>query len=172
MSAISRLLQRIFAIGAGLSMALIFAIIFFNSLRRYTTGESLRWGEELPIYLSVYGVMFGIALAYLQDSHIRFTILTDFLSEKIRIRLFAAMDLATAATGAALCWSGIAFASRRGMVEASGLISTAHDLAETTGIDGLVWLGRMGTWQASIAFGGILLTVAALVRFATRLREG
>jgi TRAP-type C4-dicarboxylate transport system permease small subunit len=152
-------------------MAFVFGIIFLNSLRRYTTGASLRWGEELPIYLTIYGVMFGIALAYLQDSHIRFTILTDFLPEKMRSRLFAAMDLVTAATGAALIWSGIAFASRRGNVEASGIISTARDLAETTGFESLIWIGRMGTWQSAIAFGGILLTIAALVRFASRLQE-
>jgi TRAP-type C4-dicarboxylate transport system permease small subunit len=171
MPTISRLLQRVFATGAGLSMAFVFGIIFLNSLRRYTTGASLRWGEELPIYLTIYGVMFGIALAYLQDSHIRFTILTDFLPEKMRSRLFAAMDLVTAATGAALIWSGIAFASRRGNVEASGIISTARDLAETTGFESLIWIGRMGTWQSAIAFGGILLTIAALVRFASRLQE-
>ena len=76
MRAISRLTQRIWAFGAGLSIALVFAIIFVNSLRRYTTGHSLAWGEEMPIYLTIYGVMFGIGLAYLQDRHIRFTIIT------------------------------------------------------------------------------------------------
>ena len=84
MTAISRISQRILAFGAGLSMALVFGIIFVNSLRRYTTGQSLQWGEELPIYLSIYGVMFGVGLAYLQDTHIRFTVLTDFLSHRAR----------------------------------------------------------------------------------------
>ena len=71
MTAVSRIYQRLLASGAGLMMALVFAIIFVNSLRRYTTGKSLSWGEELPIYLAIYGVMFGIGLAYLQDRHIR-----------------------------------------------------------------------------------------------------
>ena len=171
MSAIHRLASRIFGFGAGLSMALVFGIIFINSLRRYTLGKSFEWGEELPIYLTVYGVMFGIALAYLQDRHIRFTILTDVLSRQARSRLFAAVDLATAAIGATLAWSGLLFAARRGDVEASGLIGTAKALAEGTGADWLVHIGRMGTWQAAIGFGGAVLVIAAAIRFGTRLQE-
>ncbi len=171
MSTIHRLASSIFGFGAGLSMALVFGIIFVNSLRRYTVGKSLEWGEELPIYLTIYGVMFGIGLAYLQDRHIRFTILTNFLSDRARTRLFAAVDLASMAIGATLAWSGFLFATRRGDVEASGLIGTAKALAESTGADWVVRLGQMGTWQAAIGFGGAVLAIAAAVRFATRLQE-
>lgn len=172
MSALSRLSQRVFAFGAGLSMALVFAIIFVNSLRRYTTGRSLEWGEELPVYLTIYGIMFGIALAYLQDRHIRFTVLTDLLSPGARRRLFLAMDLVTIATGACLAWSGVVFAARRPQIEASGLIGTARDIAERTGLEWLEWLGRVGTWHSAMAFGGALLAVAAAIRFAERMKEG
>lgn len=170
MSAIRRFYSRILAIGAGTSMALVFGIIFVNALLRYTTGKSVEWGEELPIYLTIYGVMFGIGLAYLQDTHIRFTILIDLLPARLRERLFAAMDLVTCAVGVALAWSGVVFASRRGAVEASGLIGTAKRLATGTGLDALVWLGRMGTWQAAIAVGGIIVAVAALLRFLHRVQ--
>lgn len=172
MSAISRLTQRLLAFGAGLAMALVFAIIFVNAVRRYTTGQSMEWGEELPIYLAIYGVMFGTALAYLQDRHIRFSILTDCLPERLRRRIFAAMDAVTVATGLALAWSGVVFASRRPAVEASGLIGTAKDLAAATGAEWLVWLGKMGTWQAAIAAGGAILAIAAAIRLALRLKEG
>ncbi|MDH3195741.1 MAG: TRAP transporter small permease [Hyphomicrobiales bacterium] len=171
MAVFHRLAHRFFALGAGLSMALVFGIIFVNSLRRYTIGKSLEWGEELPIYLTVYGVMFGVALAYLQDRHIRFTILTDFLSQRARSRLFAAVDLATVAIGVTLAWSGVLFATRRGAVEASGLIGTAKALAQSTGAEWLVHLGRMGTWQSAMVFGGTILAIAAAIRFATRIRE-
>ena len=171
MSAIHRLASRIFGFGAGLSLALVFAIIFVNSLRRYTVGKSLEWGEELPIYLTVYGVMFGIGLAYLQDKHVRFTILTDCLPSGISRRLHMAVDLATAAIGALLAWSGYLFALRRGDLEASGLIGTARALAESTGAGWLADLGQMGTWQAAIGFGGAVLTIAGAIRFATRLQE-
>ncbi|WP_455374109.1 TRAP transporter small permease [Limibacillus halophilus] len=171
MPTINRFLQRFCAFGAGLSLALVFAIIFVNSLRRYTIGESLEWGEELPIYLSIYGVMFGLGLAYLQDRHIRFTLLTDFLSKKAKTRLFAAVDLATLAVGLSLAWSGGVFAARRSQMEASGLIGTAGGLADSFGAEWLVWFGRMGTYHAAIAFGGGLLALAALVRLSMRLRE-
>lgn len=171
MTAVSRIYQRILASGAGLMMALVFAIIFVNSLRRYTTGKSFSWGEELPIYLTVYGVMFGIGLAYLQDRHIRFTLLTDIISPLSRKWFFTAMDAATLVTGLTLTWSGLAFAMRRPQIEASGLISAARQLAESTGFLWLEWLGRMGSWQSAIAFGGIILALAALVRLLVRLQE-
>jgi TRAP-type C4-dicarboxylate transport system permease small subunit len=150
-------------------MALVFAIIFVNSLRRYTVGQSVSWGEELPIYLTIYGVMFGLALAYLQDRHIRFTVLTDFLSVSVREKLFAAVDLVSFATGVALAFSGHAFAVRRGNLDASGLKSAGNWLAETTGIDALVWVAKVGTWQYAIAIGGALLAVAAALKFFERI---
>jgi len=171
MAGIRRIAQRILSFGAGLSMALVFAIIFINSLRRYTTGKSLRWGEELPVYLAIYGVMFGIGLAYLQDSHVRFTVVADYLSARARRWLYLAIDLVMVAVGAVMAWSGYIFATRRPEQEASGLIGTAKDLAALTGLDWLVWLGRMGTWQAAIATGGVILTAAALIRFVVRVQE-
>ena len=171
MTALSSILRRICAFGAGASMALVFAIIFVNATRRYTMGVSVPWGEELPIYLTIYGVMFGLALAYLTDSHIRFAVLTDQLSARTRARLYAGVDVVTALTAAALTWSGIALGLRRADRAASGLARAAGDLADATGIAQLEWIGRMGPWQLAIAFGGALLTLAALVRLAERLSE-
>lgn len=171
MSAISRMVQRIYAFGAGLSLALVFVIVFVNSARRYASGRSFPWGEELPIYLTIYGVMFGIGLAYLQDRHIRFSILTDALSNRVKSRLFGAVDLVTIAVGMGLAWSGAVFVARRGAVEASGLIGTAKDMAVATGLPWAEWLGLMGTYQASIAFGGIVLALAGAIRFADRLKR-
>ncbi|MFD1696188.1 TRAP transporter small permease [Roseibium aestuarii] len=169
MNMVGLLARRIFGLGAGLSMALVFAIIFINSLRRYTVGSSVAWGEELPIYLTIYGVMFGCALAYLQDRHIRFTILTDLLRPGIRDRLFAGVDLLTIAAGIGLMLSGHDFASRRGHIAASGLRSLGQSLAETTGIEALEGLARIGTWQFAMTLGGAMLALAALIRFSERL---
>ncbi|QFS81237.1 2,3-diketo-L-gulonate TRAP transporter small permease protein YiaM [Roseivivax sp. THAF40] len=166
-----RLYERLLATLAGLCMAALFGIVCVNSLRRYTTGESLRWGEELPIYLTIYGVMFGVALACLQDRHIRFSVLADLLSETARAQLRLLTDAATVAIGGALTWSGWVFATRRPQIEASGLISTAKAMAETTGIAWLEWLGRVGTWQSAIAVGGAALTLAAALQLAAKLRR-
>ena len=81
------------------------------------------------------------------------------------------MDAATIVIGLTLTWSGLEFASRRPQIEASGLISGARELAGSTGLLWLEWLGRMGTWQSAIAFGGIILAVAALIRLLVRLQE-
>jgi TRAP-type C4-dicarboxylate transport system permease small subunit len=169
MKTLNALAGRLFAFGAGLSMALVFAIIFVNSLRRYTVGQSVAWGEELPIYLTIYGVMFGLALAYLQDRHIRFTILTDFLPETARNKLFAAVDLVSCVTGVALAFSGHAFAVRRGHIDASGLKSAGTWLVDTTGFEPLIWVSKVGTWQYAITIGGVLLAVAALLKFIERV---
>jgi TRAP-type C4-dicarboxylate transport system permease small subunit len=165
----SRLLLRVCAFGAGLSLAGVFVIIFVNSLRRYSVGKSFEWGEELPIYLAIYGIMFGTALAYLQDRHIRFTILLDFFSERGRQIFFAASDLAVATVGAMLSYSGYLFVLRRGQVEAPGLIGRVRTLADTSGQLWIEGFGHMAFWQFAMILGGALLGVAALFKFAERL---
>ncbi|SDY10144.1 TRAP transporter small permease [Citreimonas salinaria] len=171
MTRLSRLYAHVLAIVAGACMALVFGVIFVNSLRRYVSGQSLPWGDELPVYVTIYGVMSGVALACLQDRHIRFAVLLDALSDHARGRLLLAMDAVTCIVGVALAWSGLVFVSRRPQVEASGLIGSAQDLAAATGIEALVWLGRMGTWQFAIVYGGVALALAAALRLSTRAKE-
>ncbi len=171
MAMISAAMRRICAFGAGLCMALVFLVIFGNASRRYLFGSSVAWGEELPIYLTIYGTMFGFALAYLTDTNIRFSVLTDALSERARRMLFTAVDAVTVLAGIALTWSGVVFGLRRADRDASGLTSLADAWARATGLPALEWLGRMGPWQCAIAFGGALLTLAAAIRFAERLAD-
>jgi TRAP-type transport system small permease protein len=164
-----RVLTWICALGAGLSMASVFAIIFINSLRRYTIGKSFEWGEELPIYLAIYGVIFGAGMAYLQDRHIRFTVLTDFLPDRYRHMLLVIVDLSMVLLGGLLAYSGWLFMMRRGGVEASGLIGTSKDLATELGFEWIQAFGHMGVWQFSMVLGGIVLGFAALVKFVERV---
>ena len=169
MEKVRHTVQRIFAFGAGLSLALVFAIILVNSVRRYTIGKSFPWGEELPVYLAVYGVMFGIALAYMTDSHIRFSVLTDLLSENTSKRLFVLSDVATAILGLFLSIAGHAFATRRGGIDSPGLKSSGDWLTQTTGIEALEWFGKVGTWQYAVVIGGVLLCIAAVLRLSARI---
>lgn len=150
-------------------MAFVFGIIFVNALRRYMIGKSFPWGEELPIYLTISGVMFGMAYAYLTDRHIRFTVLTDQLAPRLRARLFLVSDAVTVVAGLALAVAGHAFALRRGSIDSSGLKSTAGWLVDATGITMLQWLGKVGTWQYAVAIGGAALALAAALRLAERL---
>lgn len=169
---VTRVYERILAHGASISMILLFLIVFVNSVRRYTIGKSLEWGEQLPVFIAIYGVMFGAAWAYLQDRHIRFTILVGFLSETFTRRLYLLVDLIMALAGAFLAYSGWLFVSRRGGLEASGLINLAKDLRALFGWDAIIWLGHEYPYQSAMMIGGGLLCLAALLRFLLRLSDG
>jgi len=156
----------LFASGASLSMFLLFLIIFVNSVRRYTLGKSLEWGEELPVYIAIYGVMFGIAWAYMQGRHIRFTMLVGFIGERIEKWLSLLVDLCMIGIGCMLTYSGYLFVLKRGAMESSGLINLAKQLKEFTGWDSIIWIGHFYPYQAAIMIGGAMLTIAAMLKFS------
>ncbi len=163
--------SKITAAGASLSMMALFLIVFINSVRRYTIGKSLEWGEELPIFVTIYGVMFGMAWAYIQDRHIRFTMLVGFISNAWTRRLYFIVDLIMVINGILLTYSAWLFTLKRGGVEASGIINLAKSLRELTGWGNMIWLGYQYPYQAAMIMGGILLTIAAVIKFLLRLSE-
>ena len=165
----SRLYTGLCAGGASLSMMALFSIILFNSLRRYTFGKSLEWGEELPTLIAVYGFMFGAAYAYMQDRHIRFTILVGFLSRSATEKLYMLVDLIMVGIGGLMAWSGWQFVLKRGGMEASALIGLAKDLRAVTGWDWLIWLGHYYPYQTAMILGGVMLSVAALLKLLQRV---
>jgi TRAP-type C4-dicarboxylate transport system permease small subunit len=167
----ARLFEFIFATGAWLSMAVLFLIVFTNSLRRYTIGKSFEWGEELPIFIAIYGVMFGISWAYLQGRHIRFTMLVRFLSGSLSRKCNIIVDLIMVANGVLLTYSGWMFVIKRGRVEASGIINLAKDLKALTGWESMIWIGHQYPYQAAMVLGGVMLTIAALLKFSLRITE-
>jgi TRAP-type C4-dicarboxylate transport system permease small subunit len=167
----TRIFTQVTAGGAWLSMAVLFLVVFINSIRRYAIGKSLEWGEELPIFVAIYGVMFGIAWAYVQDRHIRFTMLVGFLSESLTRRLYLVVDLIMVVNGVLLTYSGWLFVAKRGGVEASGIINLAKSLRALTGWEGLIWIGHLYPYQAAMVLGGALMTVAALLRLLLRITD-
>lgn len=166
---LQRLAARVFAVGAGLSMALIFLIVFLNALGRYTLGSSLAWGDQVPVFLGIYGVMFGMALAYLQDRHVRLGVIVDFLSRRLRETLFLIVDLVVVVTGAVLAWSGYLFMTSRGGMTISGLSGSMRSLREATGLEVFTVFGTMAPYQFAIVLGGGMLAVAAALKFIERL---
>ncbi len=162
---IAKVYTRITAGGASFCMISLFSIIFFNSLRRYTIGKSLEFGEELPVYIAIFGVMFGMAWAYMRDRHIRFTMLVGFLSDQMNRKLVLFVDLVMMVNGVLLTYSGWMFMLKRGRLESSGLINLARDLQKTTGWEALIQIGHMSTYQSAMIMGGMLLTLAALLKF-------
>lgn len=168
---VSNLFSKFLAVGAGFSMFAIFMIIFINATRRYAVGKSFEWGEQLPVFCAIYGIMFGMAWAYLNDQHVRFTILVDFIPEKVANRLSMVVDIVMIGTGMLFTYSGYLFAMRRGGIEASGLINTAKAFKELTGLDSMILIGQMYPYQFAMAIGGVLLVIAALLRFLNRISE-
>ena len=166
-----RLYTKVTAVGASLSMILLFSIVFINAVRRYSIGKSLEWGEELPIFVAIFGVMFGTAWAYIENRHIRFTMLVGFLPEAWRRKLFLLVDLVVAASGALLAWSGWLFTIKRGGLEASGIINLAKGIRTLTGWQGAIWIGHQYPYMAAMVLGGVLLTVAALMKLFSRFSE-
>lgn len=153
-------------------MFTVFMIVFVNSVRRYAIGKSFEWGEELPVFIAIYGVMFGAAWAYMQDRHIRFTILVGFLPEWFTQKLYLIVDLIMAVTGGLLTYSGYLFVIKRGGIESSGLINLAKGLRDSTGWDAMIWLGHFYPYQTAMIVGGVCLTLAAIIRLFVRLTEG
>lgn len=173
----SRFIDRIhtgvaatFAVGAGFCMALLFVVVFVNAALRYFVGSSLAWGGQLPIFLGIYGVMFGIALAYLQDRHVRLGLLVDFLPARLREVLFFVVDLSVIVLGALMTTSGMQFLESRGGMRLSGMSGLAGALSDATGWSVFAALKTMAPYQFAIVLGGILLTVAGLLRLIERLR--
>jgi len=167
----TRLFSHFAASGAWLSMAVLFLMVFINSVRRYIIGKSFEWGEELPIFIAIYGVMFGVAWAYIQDRHINFGMLVRFLSESLARKLNIIVDLIMVVNGVLLTYSGWMFVIRRGRLEASGIINLAKELKALTGWDNMIWLGHQYPYQAAMVLGGGMLTIAALLKLIQRLTE-
>lgn len=157
-----------FAAGAFVSMALVFLIIFINSVRRYTIGESIPWGEELPVYLAVYGIMFGMAWAYLLDRHVSFDLVAGLLPKGVHKPISMVVDLCMVAIGALFSYSGYLFMMKRGKVDASSILSSARALRDATGIEQLAVLGQMYPYYFAMVLGGGMLALAALLRFLNR----
>jgi len=167
----AQLFSRVFAHGASLSMICLFLIVFINSVRRYTIGKSFEWGEELPVFIAIYGVMFGIAWAYLQDRHIRFTMLVGFLPESIVRKLYMLVDLIMGITAILLAYSGWLFLLKRGAPESPGIINLAKQIRVFSGWDSTIWIGHLYPYQAAMMIGGGMLFVAVLLRFFLRFSE-
>jgi TRAP-type C4-dicarboxylate transport system permease small subunit len=168
---ITRRFSQVTAAGASLSMALLFLIVFVNSVRRYTIGKSFEWGEELPVFIAIYGVMFGIAWAYVLDRHIRFTMLVGFVSKSLTRKLYILVDMIMVVNGVMLTYSGWLFMIKRGRLESSGIINLAKNLRALTGWDGMIWIGHLYPYQAAMVLGGVMLAIAALLKLILRCTE-
>ena len=83
-------------------MMLIFLLVASNAFARYTYGGSISWGEDTAIYLMIYGLMFGMSWAYLQDKHIGFDLIRRLLPPHWKRWQAIIVDLVVLAVGIGL----------------------------------------------------------------------
>ncbi len=141
--------KRLLAGLSGISILVVFGVVFAGSVSRYLFSSPLQWSEEVAKYAMIYGCMFGVALAYLQGTQITFSIVSDTVPARLRRKLAVVVDATTLVLGGVLAYAGWIFAAKRGGIVASGI-----------GIQ-MYWA------QIAITIGGVCLVIAALLRLAS-----
>lgn len=138
--------SRLLAFMTGCSLLVVFAVILAGALLRYLLGESIQWGEEVARYAMIYGVMFGMTLCYLNNSHIRFTFLESLTAQIHHRWIYLVHDFIALGCGVLLIYSGYDFVIKRGSLMATGIHLP------------------MAYFQSAMVVGGIALTLAAIMK--------
>ncbi|MHA7878891.1 MAG: TRAP transporter small permease [Saccharospirillum sp.] len=143
-----RWLVTLTGISAGAMMASVFALVFANAFWRYTAGKTIVWAEDVAIFAMIFGVMVATALAYLQERHVRFTIVMDLVPKALQPWNLILIDFVVLLVGIGFTISGLEFMDARGNMRNS-----------STGL-------RMWVFQLSTVLGGALLAVSTLIMAA------
>jgi TRAP-type C4-dicarboxylate transport system permease small subunit len=88
---------------------LMLAALCWQVLVRYVFASPSIWSEELAVLLFSWTVLGGLALGVREGWHVRLTLLPEALPRGVRLWTERATDLATAALGVFLAWSGWRF---------------------------------------------------------------
>lgn len=83
--------------------------IVYQVVMRYVVGAASSWSEEAAVLLFSWTVLGGLALGVHEGFHVRLTLLPDTLPRGGRVAYERLVDLATAALGLFLTWSGWRF---------------------------------------------------------------
>lgn len=154
LTAVRLWLMRINAFGAGLMMLVVFGIVFANATWRYGAGKSIVWGEDIAVFAMIFGIMFGMALAYLQDGHVRFHFVAGLVPRRWQTGHRILIDILVLLVGLGLTWSAFEFIASRG-----------GRIAPSIGVP-------IGIFQSATFLGGVLLSLSALTMGLWRLVEG
>lgn len=91
---------------AALAMALICCITFANVVVRYFTDASFAFTEEFSVFLMVVLTLFGAAAAFVRDTHIRMTFLTERMPVALARRVEYVVMALSALMFAVIAWYG------------------------------------------------------------------
>jgi TRAP-type C4-dicarboxylate transport system permease small subunit len=143
LAVIGRIFDRLTAITATLlrlslvaALVTMLACIVLQVVMRYIVGRALSWSEELALLMFAWATLGGLALGVREGFHVRLDLLIGTLSPAARVRAERAIDLATAAFGAYLAWSGARFFEITGGSVSAAIgypIEILHGLAPATG---------------------------------------
>ena len=138
--------RRVMAVLTGGSLGICFIVVLTSSLSRYLFNSPFQWSEELAKFAMIYGTMFGMTLAYMSATQVRFSVVLQFVPDNVKPVLELLCDVAALVLGLALVISGYIFMMKRGGIQAPGLNV------------------QMYYPQASIMIGGACLLIAAAMR--------
>lgn len=145
---VHRYLLGISALGAGLTMATVFVLVFLNAIGRYGLGKGITWASDVAVFMMIFGVMFGTAAAYLQERHVSFSVFAKLIPARWQVWHWVLIDLVVFLVGVGLAYSGWEFMESRGRMRNA-----------STGL-------RMWIFQSSMVLGGTLLALSGLVMAA------
>jgi len=106
--------KRLLAGRSGLSILVVFGVVFAGSVSRYLFSSPLQWSEEVAKYAMIYGCMFGVAYAYLPGTQITFSIVIDTVLARLRRKLAVVVDAAPLILGGVLASTGWILAAKPG----------------------------------------------------------
>jgi TRAP-type C4-dicarboxylate transport system permease small subunit len=132
-TAITAMLLRLSLVAALMTML---ACIVLQVVMRYIVGRALSWSEELALLMFAWATLGGLALGVREGFHVRLDLLIGTLQPAARTRAERAINLATAAFGAYLAWSGVRFFEITGGSVSAAIaypIELLHGLAPATG---------------------------------------
>lgn len=99
---------------------LMLCVLSGQILLRYAFNMALSWSEELALALMTWTVLLMAALGVKEGFHVRMALLIQRLPAAARLRAEQAINLATAAIGVFLAWSGWRyFSGTRGTTSAA-----------------------------------------------------
>jgi C4-dicarboxylate transporter DctQ subunit len=114
---------------------------------RYLGIDLLFWSEELVRYLLVWSVLIGATIVTARNAHVRVDIVDNMLPPAALRWLEVVNTLILIAFAAVLCWAGILFVQRSGVMTASMLgvrMSLVYSvIPATAALDGLFLVARL-----------------------------
>ncbi|WGF87794.1 TRAP transporter small permease [Marinivivus vitaminiproducens] len=166
---ISRFYVRLVEAFAGITMAIIVAVMVVQVAARYLLGGSLIWAEELCRYILIWQTFFVLGLAYSRGEFVVLDILPYLLPRPARLILKLVMAVPILAFLAVIASNGFEYASRFQSQTIPALDFIAQSLTGKP-------LGLPVTYvYVSVAVGAVLLAlhvVAALVGDVIAWRRG